>query len=118
MTRRGDDIPRPRPWEVKAADRQAGKGWDDLVAQFPEAADRAWVAMTSDPKTHGDRQHRLKGSLGTTSVAGKSMEQWEYEALKAGRVRYAIDDDARIIWVTQAGVGHPKDTDKRRRKKR
>lgn len=117
-TKRGNEIPRPQPWTVKAADLAAGKGWDSLVAQHPEAADRAWVAMTSQPRTTDSRQHQLKGSLATVSVGGNSLQQWQFEATAGGRIWYAIDDDARVLWVTEAGTAHPKQTETRRREKR
>jgi hypothetical protein len=76
-TKRGDEIARPRPWTVRAVDLAAGKGWDQLVDQFPEAADRAWVAITSDPYRREERQHPLRGTLASASVDGKQFEQWE-----------------------------------------
>lgn len=120
MTRRGEAIERPRPWTVRAADRSGRgvDGWDKLVARFPEAADRAFVAVTSDPRRTDERQHRLKGALTLVSVAGKDLEQWQYEVLAAGRLFYAIDDEARALWVTAASIGHPKETDRPRRRKR
>lgn len=117
-TRRGDTIPRPKPWTVKAADLTAGKGWDTLASQHAEAADRTWIAITTDPRRTDSRQHQLKGSLRTVTVGGKTLDQWQFEATGAGRVWYAIDDDERVLWVTAAGLGHPKQTDTRRRKKR
>lgn len=111
MTKRGERIERPQPWIVRAADRRAGKGWDDLVRHAPEAADRAWVAITSNPRHVNHRQHRLKGSLGSVTVAGQKCEQWQFEATGGGRVWYAIDDAARTLWITQAGTGHPKRTE-------
>ena len=118
MTRRGDDIPRPRPWRVRAADRTAGVGWDQLVANYPEAADRAWVAMTSNPRRTDDRQHQLKGQLAQTTVGGQVLDHWQIEATAGGRVWYAVDDTERTLWVTQAGAAHPKQTDTRRHRKR
>ncbi len=117
-TRRGDPIERPTPWTVRAADLTAGKGWDALAAQRPEAADRAWVAITSEPRRTDSRQHQLKGSFGTVSVAGTPMEQWQYEATAGGRVWYAIDDEHRTLWVTEAGTAYRKQTETRRRRKR
>ncbi|MHB8379749.1 MAG: hypothetical protein ACYDB2_07510 [Acidimicrobiales bacterium] len=116
--KRGDSIPRPNPWILRAADLSAAKGWDALVAQFLEAADKAWVAVTKDPRHHDDRQHQLRGSLGTVTVAGRALEQWEYEVTSGSRLRYAIDDTERTLWITHAGVSHPKDTDTTRRRKR
>ncbi len=100
---------------MHAANRQAGEGWDLLVAQHSEAADRAWVVITSDPRRVDGRQHQLKGQLATATVSGRRLPQWQYEVLSAGRVWYAINDDERTIWITLASVGHPKQTDKRRR---
>lgn len=113
MTKRGDEIARPRPWKVRAADRAAGAGWDRLVAQHPEAADRAWIAITTDPRRVDNRQHPLKGRLGSVTVAGRPLPQWEYEVLSAGRVWYAVDEQARTLWITLASVGHPRQTEKR-----
>lgn len=118
MVRRGDEILRPKPRVVKAADRRSADGWQQLLSQAPEAADRVWVEMTSDPRRTVDRQHQLKGELGEVSVQGKKLDQWQVEPTGAGRVWYAIDDDERILWVTQAGPGHPKQTDSRKRRKR
>jgi hypothetical protein len=116
--RRGDPIPRPNPWKVRAADRNAGKGWDTLVAHHPEAADRTWVAITSDPRRTDGRQHQLKGSLAMVVVGGRSLDQWQYEVTGARRVWYAIDDSARTLWVTEARIGHPKETETRRNQRR
>jgi hypothetical protein len=48
-------------------------------------------------------------------VGGAALEQWQYEVTGGGRIWYAIDDDSRTLWITRAGTGHPKQTDKRRR---
>ncbi len=78
--------------------------------------DRAWVAITSDPRRVDNRQHPLRGHLGIVKVGGESLEQWQYEATAGGRIWYAIDDASRTIWITRAGTGHPKQTDTRRRR--
>jgi len=114
VVKRGEEIPRPNPWAVKAADRAAGKGWDQLESQASSAADAVWVAMTSDPRRTNERQHQLKGSLGEVVVGGVKLDQWQIEATGAGRVWYAIDDESRTLWVTAATTGHPKQTERRR----
>ena len=108
-------IPRPGPWLVRAADRQAYQGWQHLLTAAPENLDRAWVAVTNDPRNIDQRQHPLKGALGVVKVGGASLEQWQYEVTGGGRLWYAIDDDTRTLWITRAGTGHPKQTDTRRR---
>jgi len=75
VTKRGDEIVRPNPWTVRAADRQAGKGWDDLAGQVVDAIDRAWVAITSDPRRVDGRQHRLRGALGAVKVGSAHPKQ-------------------------------------------
>ncbi len=115
MTGRGAEIPRPRPWTVRAADRQAYQGWQRLLTVVPDNLDRAWVALTSDPRQIDQRQHPLKGALGVVKVGGATIEQWQYEITGGGRIWYAIDDDARTLWITRAGAGHPKQTDTHRR---
>ena len=115
MTGRGAEIPRPRPWTVRAADRQAYQGWQRLLTVVPDNLDRAWVALTNDPHQIDQRQHPLKGALGVVKVGGATLEQWQYEITGGGRIWYAIDDDARTLWITRAGAGHPKQTDTHRR---
>jgi hypothetical protein len=115
MSGRGAELPRPRPWVVRAADRQAYQGWQRLLAAVPDNLDRAWVALTSDPRRIDQRQHPLKGALGVVKVGAATLEQWRYEVTGGGRVWYAIDEDARTLWITRAGAGHPKQTDSRRR---
>lgn len=115
MTGRGEHIARPHPWLVRAADRQAFQGWQRLLAAVPENLDRAWVAITGDPRHIDQRQHPLKGALGTVKVAGAALEQWQYEVTGGGRIWYAVDDENRTLWITRAGSGHPKQTDTRRR---
>ncbi|WP_223199378.1 hypothetical protein [Solihabitans fulvus] len=77
-----------------------------------EAVDRAWVAITSDPRRTDGRQHRLKGHLCTIAIDGQPMEQWQFEVTSAGRIWYAIDDRTRTLWITKAGTTHPKQTDR------
>lgn len=115
MTGRGAQLPRPRPWLVRAVDRQAYQGWQHLLAAVPDNLDRAWVALTSDPRCIDQRQHPLKGALGVVKVGSAMLEQWQYEVTGGGRIWYAIDDETRTLWITRAGTGHPKQTDKRRR---
>jgi hypothetical protein len=81
----------------------------------PDNLDRAWTALTSDPRHIDQRQHPLKGALGTVKVGGAALEQWQYEVTGAGRIWYAVDDDARTLRITRAGAGHPKQTDTRGR---
>ncbi|WP_211266887.1 hypothetical protein [Nonomuraea candida] len=71
------------------------------------------MAITSDPRDVGCRQHPLKGALGVVKVGGRALEQWQYEATSGGRLWYAIDDEERTLWITHAGTAHPRRTDRR-----
>ena len=59
-----------------------------------------------------ERQHRPRDDLASHWHNGKDLEQWEYEVTGGGRVRYAIDDETRTIWLIYASPQHPKDTDR------
>lgn len=112
---RGEDLKPPSKWQVRAYDRRAALGWQQLAGQAPANLRRAWFAMTDDPRSGADpgRQHRLKGTLGATRVNGSACEQWQYEVTAGGRVWYAIDDAAFVLWITYAGTAHPRQTDRR-----
>ncbi|MCP2317258.1 hypothetical protein APR12_002604 [Nocardia amikacinitolerans] len=114
--RKGDEVPRPRPWRVVVHNLNAARGWSELLAQAPGNLDRAWTDITSDPRSVANpaRQHRLKYDLGSVKVGGAVLDQWQYEITGGGRIWYAIDDENRTLYLTLAGTGHPRQTDRRR----
>ena len=57
------------------------------------------------------RQHRLRGQLSQRQVAGRLLDQWQYEVTAAGRIWYCLDPDRRIVWVVAASPAHPKVTE-------
>ena len=75
MTGRGAELPRPKSWTMRAADRQAYQGWQRLLAAVPDNLDRAWVALTGDPRHVDNRQHPPKGQLGLVKLGGTTLEQ-------------------------------------------
>ena len=87
------------------------KGWDQVFAAASANARRAWDRITADPRERDDRQHPLKGSLGTRAVDGVDLEQWQFEVTSAGRIWSCIDDARRTVWMTDYSVGHPKATE-------
>ncbi|MEU4808462.1 hypothetical protein AB0H20_04615 [Nocardia fluminea] len=86
------------------------------MSQAKANADRAWLAITANPRCREDpsRQHPLKYDLGRVKVDGSVYEQWQFEVTGGGRIWYAVDDETRTLWITHAGTGHPKQTDHRR----
>jgi hypothetical protein len=85
---RGDEVRRPTGWVVRAIDRRAAVGWSQLLIQIPENLDRAWVAITAEPRNRDDlsRQHQLKFDLKTVKVDDVELEQWQYEVSGGGRI--------------------------------
>jgi hypothetical protein len=110
---RGDRVAPPAEpghWELRFANTEAGKGWEELCRQAPGNTRRAWEEIGTEPRPFPttERQHRLKGKeLGTV----KGLEQWQYEVTGAGRIWYLVDDDKKTVWIRLASTGHPKATD-------
>jgi hypothetical protein len=103
-----------RGQRVAPPPRQGECGWEDLCAQAPGAARDCYDALTRDPRDRSassSRIHQLKGDLATRDVKGRKLEQWQYEITGAGRLWYCIDDQRRIVWLTNATPGHPKATE-------
>lgn len=103
--------PKAGGWDFRYANNDAVKGWDEICRVAAANARVAWDAITSDPRDRSSRQHPLKGALGTRSVNGTDMQQWQYEVTAGGRLWYCIDDEAKSVWLTDAHVGHPKATE-------
>lgn len=98
-------------WDFRYASSDAVAGWERLCAAAASNARVAWERITADPRDRTDRQHPLRGSLGSRTVNGIELEQWQYEVTGAGRLWYCIDDGHRTVWLTDATVGHPKATE-------
>ncbi|MEV0852894.1 hypothetical protein [Nocardia fluminea] len=112
--KRGDELPRPKPWRVIAQNTQAARGWIELQRSVIDALDRAWTDITANPRSMANphRQHQLKAGLKAVKFGETELDQWQYEVTGGGRIWYAIDDDTRTIWITKASTGHPGVTDK------
>lgn len=100
-------------WELRFANGEAAKGWDDLCQQAPENTRKAWTEMRTRalrcPPT--SRHHQLKGSLATGTHRCLELPQWQIEVTGGGRIWYLVDQERRTLWVKAAGTGHPKLTD-------
>ncbi len=114
--RRGDRAAPPPvagEYDLRFASNEAARGWDELAVQAAANLRRAFDAIRTDPRSRAalERQHRLKGSLGTGIWKGEALERWQYEVTGGGRVWYLIDDARSTAWIVHAGNGHPKITD-------
>ena len=86
-----------------------------LAVYYRENTYRAWMTMRTNPRppTETPRHHRLKGGLAHGTHRGRTCEQWQIEVTGAGRVWYLLDTAADTRWITFAGTGHPRATDRR-----
>ncbi|MGY2031301.1 hypothetical protein [Nocardia gipuzkoensis] len=114
--KRGDRVAPPavgEEFEVRFATTEACTGWEHLAQHAAASLRRAFDAIRSNPRASAnpDRQHRLKGSMGSAVWKGATLERWQYEVTSGGRIWYLIDDEHRTTWITHAGTGHPKATE-------
>ncbi|MEV7542763.1 hypothetical protein [Streptomyces sp. NPDC089915] len=100
-------------YDLRFAGAEAAAGWEDLSRQAAGNLRRAFEKIRSAPRATDspDRQHRLKGALGTGTFKGQGLERWQYEVTGGGRLWYLVDEATRTVWITYAGTGHPKATD-------
>ncbi|MGQ0779098.1 MAG: hypothetical protein ACT4NY_32570, partial [Pseudonocardiales bacterium] len=101
-------------YDIRFDNAESAKGWDELARTVPANLRRAFEAIRDSPRPipSTERHHRLHGSLSTASRRGAALEQWQFEVNAGGRIWYLIDDTTRIMWITYAGTGHPKATDR------
>ena len=106
--------PRSDEYDLRFANNEAAKGWTDLCNQAAANARAAYEAIRAHPcpMPMTGRHHRLKHTLGTGTHNGQTFEQWQFEVTGGGRIWYLVDHEARVAWLTFAGTGHPKATDR------
>ncbi|MFF7878718.1 hypothetical protein [Streptomyces californicus] len=114
---KNDDVPPPPAkgeYHIKFANRQAAVGWRQLMQQIPANTNTAWYLMrkTPSPAVETDRHHRLKFALAEGVRDGETFPQWQIEVSGGGRIWYLHDENRQTCWVTQAGTGHPRQTDR------
>ncbi|WP_338118444.1 hypothetical protein [Streptomyces coryli] len=85
-----------------------------MTQQARENTYRAWTALRSDPVPTAEtaRHHRLKGSLAHGTYRGQTCQQWQIEVTGSGRIWYLVDTERETCWITYAGMGHPRATDR------
>jgi len=111
--KRGDRVAPPAregEWELRHTSGSTD-GWEELCKQARGPAGKAWEALSRNPLERSERQHPLAGELGTVSIGGKRLSQWQYEVTGGGRIWYCPDVVRKIVYLTLASVGHPKQTD-------
>ena len=100
-------------YDIRFANAEAAAGWEHLCRHAAGSLRRAFDKIRATPRAmdNPDRQHQLKGALGTSTFKGQGLERWQYEVTGGGRIWYLLDDTNRTAWITYAGTGHPKATD-------
>lgn len=89
------------------------KGWDDLEKISPSALRELWDLLETSPARERSNDHyplSKDKSLSHVTVNGKSYEQWQYKVTSKSRVWYCVDEDEKVVYITHAGVAHPKAT--------
>lgn len=114
--KKGDPVAPPPDsdeYEIRYAHTEAVRGWQELGNHAQANTAAAWETMRANPGPYEEtsRHHRLRRELGTVSLQGKRLPQWQIEVTGGGRVWYAIDRDRMIVWLTYASAGHPKATE-------
>lgn len=113
--KRLDDVAPPPvngEWGVQFGTAEAAKGWKQLWSQSAVKTREAFEMMRANPRPPEDENHyRLRGDLGTRSLGGKNLEQWQVKVGGSARVWYLPDDEKHTVWVVKAGVKHPKETE-------
>lgn len=117
MSGRGARVAPPRgegEYDVRFADSTAEKGWEELCQQAVSNTIEAWYTMRTDPSpaVQTGRHHRLKAKFAEREYKGKTYPQWQIEVTSGARLWYLFDEARNTCWITHAGMGHPKKTEK------
>jgi hypothetical protein len=96
-------------WTPRFATSEAAKGWEELCRVAAAPMGEAWVVLSERPgrPQHPARQHRLRGRLADRAVAGRNLQQWQYEVAGDGRIWYCPDAERHVVWVVAAAPTHP-----------
>jgi hypothetical protein len=110
--KRGEQIPPPSKaveWDLRYGTKES-LGLPELEKQFPGNVASAKKRLRIAPAVRSEPQKPLKGTLGTRTLRGVRMPQWQYDISSAARVWYCIDAERHTVWLTLVAFGHPKAT--------
>lgn len=111
--KRGQQIPPPPTedqWDLRYATKES-LAFAEMEKQFPGNSAEAKARLKAAPATRTDVQKRLRGTLGTRTIGGVEMEQWQYDISSGARLWYCVDPGKRVVWLTLAATGHPRATE-------
>ena len=101
-------------WTIRPAGAQAKKQWQRAMEAEPELMEKERHRLRERPldrDANPRRTHQLRGPLGSRTISGKKLPQWQHEITGAGRVWYCPDKEVRVVWVTYFLLHHPQLTD-------
>lgn len=110
--KRGQQVPPPAAkdeWDLRYATKES-LAFPEMEKQFPGNCTEAKARLKTAPTTRSDAQKRLRGLLGTRTVGGVEMDQWQYDISSGARLWYCVDPGKRIVWLTLVAMGHPSAT--------
>jgi hypothetical protein len=115
--KRGDRAAPPpgdSEWDIRFANGEAAKGWEQLGTQAPANTRTAWHLMRTGPAPaiRTERHHRLKGELAQGTHRGETMDRWQIEVTAGGRIWYLLDIERRTVWIDLAATEYPSATDR------
>jgi hypothetical protein len=111
--KRGQQVPPPptgEEWDLRYATKES-LAFTEMEKQFPGNCTEAKSRLKVAPTIRSDVQKRLRGSLGSRSIGGVEMEQWQYDISSGARLWYCLDPSKRIVWLTLAATGDPRATE-------
>ena len=100
-------------WTIRPAGAQAKKQWQRAMEAEPELMEKERHRLRERPldrDANPRRTHQLRGPLGSRTISGKKLPQWQHEITGAGRVWYCPDKEVRVVWVTYVSLQHPQPT--------
>lgn len=111
--KRGKQVPPPptqEEWDLRDATKES-LAFAEMERQFPGNCAEAKARLKTAATTRTDVQKPLRGTLGSRTIGGIEMDQWQYDVSSGARLWYCVDPDDRIVWLTLAAMGHPTATE-------
>lgn len=91
--KRGQQVPPPpvgEEWDLRYATKES-LAFAEMEKQFPGNAAEAKARLKAAPTLRSEVQKPLREALGTRSIAGVGMAQWQYDISSGARIWYCVD---------------------------
>ena len=81
---------KPAEYEIRFANRDAEKGWRDVLAVATHATVEAWAHLTAHPHEGSKRCYALKAAYAVVNIGGVAYEQWQYKVTDGARIWHCV----------------------------